>query len=173
MLLNLISIIHDALLRIIALTSSKSEDISKGQQLPLFSATGQHNTCHTYSGSTAAVREDTHTSRRNTNTGTSLIQVWELPGHSSIHHAVGTRRMIVSSIPTHDITRELHYGDEELMSYFYEVILDLVNKIVIHSHDQFHSCLCDASNTPREILKQESLILQDQFNTDKPSFSTR
>lgn len=149
-LFSLISVIHKALLEIVAMTSlSNKKQISEFYLFQSLPTTKQQN--RTNSGSTIAERHGTHTVNSISSRSTPQNSVRDISKYST-RHTMSTGTMVVASTPTQDIMGQLEPAEEDAILYFCEVTLDVVHKMVLHSHDQFTSCL---RSTYTECLSSE------------------
>lgn len=138
-LLHLISIIRAALMEIVRLTSPHRE----GQQaselhsfLPL-PLKGRNPAESSGSSSTGE--------RRGTLSNKSTPQ---RSGHASVQHFSSPGTMVVSITPTHDIIGQLEPAAEGVIVHFCEITFEMVNQMVLRSHDLFSRMLWSRSGPP-------------------------
>ena len=154
-LLQLIAVIRTALFEIAKITSPSTNarhQISElHQSLPL--ALRNRHPAESSGSSTTADKRSFHPDYSNKSTP-------QRSGLHSVQHTSSAGTLVTSFTPIHEALGQLDPAVEAVMQYFSELIFEVVNRMVLSSHDQFISSLWSSAHSSQH----SSSVLLEQHH---------
>ena len=142
-LIGFISVIHQGLMKTLSLTHTqpRKRQAHSQQILPPLHSPGRVPSQMT-SDSNISNKQSLHTSTNVSSKSTPQASSRDFSKHSSMKHSqsVGTVVMAGTPVPQ-DSMGGLEPGVESAMMYFCETTLDITQKMVLKSHEEYSRCL--------------------------------
>jgi len=150
-LLDFISVIHQGLLKILSLTCTQPRRRqAQSQQMPPLHSPGRAPS-QTTSDSNISNKHSLHASTNVSCKSTPQGSLRDFSKHSVKHsQSVGTVVMARTPVPQ-DSMADLEPGVETAMLYFCEATLDIAQKMVLKSHEEYSRCLLNGTRSSSDL----------------------